>query len=90
MSHPYDQFRNDVKHILCSKVEDELIEQICTLSWEVSFMPKETRIKNIQFYIKSRNLDRIVNNNQKIDTFELILALTHLRRAKYNDILGIG
>ena len=86
MSHLYDQFKNDINRILDFKNRQELTEQICSLSWEVSFISKEVRINKILDFIKKEKLNKITDNRQEIDTLELILSLSHLRRAKYNNI----
>jgi len=85
-THLYEQFKNDVILILDLNDKQDLSEQISSLAWKVSFMPKKERINEILNFIKNKKLDKIIDNKQKIDTLELILSLSHLRRAKYNVI----
>jgi hypothetical protein len=82
----YEQFKNEVNPILGFKNKQKLTEQIIHLAWEVSFMPKKVRINKILDFIKKEKLNKITDNKQEIDTLELILALCHFRRAKYNTI----
>ena len=86
MKAPYEQFKNDVVLILDLNDKQVLSEQICSLAWKVSFMTKSERINKIQNFIENNKLDYIIDNNHKIDTLELIISLSHLRRAKYNII----
>jgi hypothetical protein len=81
----YYQFKNDIERILNLKNKQELTEQICLLSWEVSFISKEKRIERILGFIEKEKLINIKEQDKKIDILELILALSHLRRAKYNE-----
>jgi hypothetical protein len=83
-THIYKNFKNDISRILDFKDKQELAEQICRLSWEVSFISKELRINKILDFIKKENLKKISDNKQEFDTLELILALVHFRRAKYS------
>jgi len=76
----YEQFKSDVSRILNFNNMQELLEKICLLSWKVSFMPKKKRINEILNFIKNEKLKKI----QEFNTLELILALSHLRRAKYD------
>jgi hypothetical protein len=89
-SNLYKQFKNDISHILNFKNKQELADKICLLSWEVSFISKEARINKILDFIKKEKLDKITDNHRKIDILELILALSHLRRAIYIHRHSIG
>ena len=82
---PFEIFKNDVYHILNLKDVKLPREQICHLSWEVSFISKEKRIERILGFIEKEKLINIKEQDKKIDILELILALSHLRRAKYNE-----
>ena len=80
---PYNRFKNDLIRIADFKNNQELADKICILSWEVSFMSKKERISKILDFIKKEKLNTITNNKREIDTLELILSLSHLKRAKY-------
>ena len=81
----YIAYRKDVKQILKIKKENTIVDKICLLSWKVSFMPKEQRIEEILLFVKNSS-DNIPKELQQYNILELILSLSHFRRAKYQNV----
>ncbi len=71
------QYLDELKSFLSSKIKDSDVEQLINLAWNASFMKKEKRIALTERFI----LEKYKVNKPHI--LELILALSHYRKAFY-------
>ncbi len=86
-SESYSLFKEDIKQILRLKENNSVIDEICLLSWKVSFMTKKQRIEEISTFMENNNSINTFKKLQQYNIFELILSLSHFRRAKYKNYL---
>ena len=75
------EFRLSIARLLSGDPESPAIRRITDIAWETSFQKKEARIESIEAFIGQNQSDEIMISGKSYDVLELIVSLSHYRRA---------
>lgn len=79
-------FRQDLARLLKSRCDNVILTAVAELAWDSSFMVKDDRVQAIQQFIEEAGIREVRLGSTRYDTMELVIALSHYRRAAYPGI----